>query len=307
MRVLPKRVRIRAASFAVVLVGCAGGGKGTSASNASAYEEGDDSGVDASSVGNTSEADHPQQSDGDVESGGGLPPDLGTCTSDVDCIAPSLGCYADGVCEGGQCVFEPREAGDPCDDGDDCSDPDFCDGQGVCIGQSVPCTAEHASGGSCSGGTCEGLTCDVGWGNCDDDWGNGCEATLSSAEHCGGCDTPCVAGPNASADCSTGTCQASCTAPWADCDGDIGNGCEIPDGVANTCDVNGLNMSGGCWTAHCGQSAVDGAVNFGSWYCFECTTCHEPAAGQWQWCNHQTGNWYSPESVDCGNFLDLAC
>lgn len=286
-------------------LGCAGGGKATSASNAVYEGGGDDGSASAGDAGSDPSADA-TPADGDSAGPGGAP-DLGSCTEDADCLAPPATCFADGTCEDGHCVAVPLPAGEPCDDGDACSDPDFCDGQGGCIGDLVSCTASHASGGTCTNGACQGLVCDPGFGNCDDDWADGCETALDSASDCGGCGVPCVAGPNASASCSGGTCQRSCTSPWANCDDDWDNGCEIPDGVPNTCDADGLNMSGGCWTAHCGQSAASTARNFGTWYCLECTTCHAPSAGVCQWCDHGSGNWYPTDACVCGGYEDLAC
>lgn len=109
--------------------------------------------------------------------------------------------------------------------------------------------------------------------------------------------------------CAAGVCQDfECVAPWENCDGNWDNGCEVPTGVANQCDVNGLNPDGGCWTAYCGQSADPKARNFaGSFFCYDCSTCHTPEPGLWQWCNHSTGNWYASEAGSCGNFEDLVC
>ena len=72
------------------------------------------------------------------------------------------------------------------------------------------------------------------------------------------------------------------------------------------CDINGLNP-GGCWTPHCGQSDAAEAVNFGTWFCFECSTCHVPSGGSCQWCDHATGNWFPPGSCACGGFEDNVC
>ncbi len=235
-----------------------------------------------------------------------MPPDLGTCVDDGDCELPPGACFQSGTCEGGMCSFEPSFAGDPCDDEDPCTGADVCDGAGNCVGEPSPCEAPHASGGTCQGGLCSGLVCDGGWGNCNGDWVDGCEVALDSAEHCGTCDTPCEAGEHASASCNAGVCEQACDAPWANCDDDWSNGCEIPEGVPNQCDSSGLNPDG-CWTPYCGQSAADGATNFGTWFCVECSTCHVPGPGQCQWCNHATGTWYPAETCPCGAYEDLAC
>ncbi len=293
-----------------LLGGCAGGGAGMSASYG-VYEEGNqDSSAevmgseDPGGVETTLASSSQDEAEGAEDDP--MPPDLGSCSDDGDCVLPDNSCYGMGSCEKGACEFVPKLAGEPCDDEDPCSGPDLCDGAGACIGDPQPCDAPNASGGLCMAGLCMGLVCDPGFGNCNDDWSDGCELTLDTAENCGACGEPCTAGANATATCTGTTCDRSCTAPWADCDGDVGNGCEIPEGVPNQCDVNGLNP-GGCWTPWCGASAAAGATNFGTWFCMECSTCHVPAGGQCQWCDHASGTWYDPGSCVCGAYEDNAC
>jgi hypothetical protein len=57
---------------------------------------------------------------------------------------------------------------------------------------------------------------------------------------CGGVALDCER-PHASGGvCQAGVCQGfECVAPWADCNGDWDDGCEVPTGVANQCDANG--------------------------------------------------------------------
>ena len=56
----------------------------------------------------------------------------------------------------------------------------------------------------CSGGAC-GLACTSGYGNCNDNWADGCETSLSSAYNCGGCGNICL-GPLVS--CVDGECKS---------------------------------------------------------------------------------------------------
>lgn len=296
------------AAFGALALGCAGGGKGSEASYG-VYEEGSqESSVNPSSAGDdesapASTADDSEADDGDDDP---MPPDLGSCSDDADCELPETACYGLGSCEKGTCEFEPKLAGEPCDDEDDCTSPDVCDGSGSCIGEPQPCDAPNASGGTCNAGLCMGLVCDPGFGNCNDDWSDGCELPLDAVDSCGGCGEPCIAGENATAVCNGITCERECVAPWANCDGDWTNGCEIPEGVPNMCDVNGLT-SGGCWTPYCGASMATTATNFGTWFCSECSTCHVPAGGQCQWCDHDSGSWFTAEACFCGSYEDLAC
>ncbi len=118
------------------------------------------------------------------------------------------------------------------------------------------------------------------------------------------CDLPNATGGA----CQDGACTGyTCTAPYEDCDSDPANGCEVPVGVANQCDLNGLTPDGGCWTAYCGASDDASAHNFGTYYCFDCANCNTPSPGNWQWCNHSTGNWYAPAAGSCGANEDQIC
>jgi len=154
---------------------------------------------------------------------------------------------------------------------------------GECVYPPAPAESACDDGDACT----EGDACD-GAGTC--------EGALKS------CDAP-----HATGDCQDGACQLSCVAPYEDCDGDLDNGCEVPVGVANQCDVNGLNAKGGCWTAYCGSSNTANATNFGSYYCSDCATCNPLGANLVQWCNHDTGNWYDPGAGGCGAYSMLVC
>jgi hypothetical protein len=81
-------------------------------------------------------------------------------------------------------------------------------------------------GGTCATGTlCEGFCVDV----------------ATDPRNCGGCSRSCVI-PNATAACNAGTCElGSCNTGFADCDGNLTNGCEI----ASDC-TEGSACSTGC-------------------------------------------------------------
>lgn len=73
-------------------------------------------------------------------------------------------------------------------------------------------TPAHATAPRCSGmGAC-GYDCAPGFGDCDGDGANGCEAALAtSAAHCGACGRTCGAAPlNGTVACVAGACQVSC-------------------------------------------------------------------------------------------------
>jgi len=88
--------------------------------------------------------------------------------------------------------------------------------------------------------------CTAGFGNCDSNAVNGCEAGLTTLANCGSCGTLCSRA-NATATCSTGTCQiASCNAGYVNADGIDANGCEVS-----------LNSNPACSTAQY-QGSVSG-------------------------------------------------
>jgi hypothetical protein len=81
----------------------------------------------------------------------------------------------------------------------------------------------------CTNGVC-GLNCNSGYGDCDHNPANGCEAFLSTdPSNCGACGNSCLGKPNvATATCSGGSCSiTSCNSGYADCDRIASNGCEV--------------------------------------------------------------------------------
>ena len=82
---------------------------------------------------------------------------------------------------------------------------------------------------SCIGSTCTIGSCSTGFANCDGQYANGCEVnTNTNLFNCGSCGHVCSNAPNATVGCSFGGCViASCSAGFANCDGQYANGCEI--------------------------------------------------------------------------------
>lgn len=175
---------------------------------------------------------------------------------------------------------------------------------GPCDAPPGPC---HEPVGACVAGECvyspaaAQLACDDGDACTEAD-------ACDGAGGCAGAPIVCERPHASGGACEAGVCQGfTCTAPWDNCDGDWDNGCEVPVGVANQCDVNGLNPEGGCWTAYCGASNGANATNFGSYHCQDCANCNTPGPGMWQWCNHDTGTWYAPAVGNCNASEDLVC
>ncbi|HET9953402.1 MAG TPA: hypothetical protein VFQ61_02800 [Polyangiaceae bacterium] len=91
-------------------------------------------------------------------------------------------------------------------------------------------------GGHVSSNACQGAsgrwdcapTCLPGWDSCEGNPDNGCEANLSSPEHCGGCGHVCDLPHTALHACQAGSCKvAQCDAGYGDCNHDPEDGCEL--------------------------------------------------------------------------------
>lgn len=289
----------------VLLGGCASGGGPELTSQAFDGGVMPTSAVDGATGSITTGGLGPDESGAEDPDSSGRPGvlDMGACQDDSDCIVPEGMCLeVQGRCELGVCEHGAADRGVACDDGEPCTVSDSCDAEGVCVGVVLDC-----GGGECVDGECIDPECPLGFADCNGDAGDGCEVMLGTDSDCGGCGDACLAGDNASASCNAGVCDYQCQAPFDNCDGDWLNGCEIPVGVPHQCDAQGINPTTGCWTAYCGNSANPDATNFGSFYCMDCSTCRSPAAGQCQWCNHTSGEFYRLDTCGCGEFEDLAC
>ncbi len=117
-------------------------------------------------------------------------------------------------------------------------DPNNC---GSC-GTNCLALPNTTSGQSCNAGTCA-FACGTGFGDCDRNAGNGCEANLQSdASNCGACGTNCMT--NGAGVCTAGQCSfASCNPGFVNCQtscadlqsdnsncGTCGNVCSITSG-----------------------------------------------------------------------------
>jgi hypothetical protein len=241
-------------------------------------------------------------------------PDLSPspCTKQQDCNTPPGPCYRDkGECDPqtALCTYDPLPAGAPCVPDDPCVELQgaTCDGLGSCVGNAISCDVPNAVGGTCVAGGCQGYQCITDWGNCNGDWGDGCEVDLTqSTSHCGTCNNACPAAANATEICSGGQCGISCTPPYEDCNQDPLDGCEIPVGQANSCSRVGLTTfttaggsTPGCGTPYCGTGG-SGDESFGTWYCTFCNHCQVFDDGG-AWCIALTGTFSSDRCKNCCN------
>jgi hypothetical protein len=165
--------------------------------------------------------------------------------SDVDnCVACNAKCefdanvtaHGDVACSAAGCKADCDAGWGDCDGNykNGCETPlDTIANCGTC-GLNCDNTLAHTASTTCEAGslTCRVATCDAGFANCDGAHANGCEIDLHTVENCGGCanlgqNQVCEGRPNANTACASGTCTiASCKTNWANCDGNVQNGCE---------------------------------------------------------------------------------
>lgn len=82
--------------------------------------------------------------------------------------------------------------------------------------------------GACRAGICVTGQCSTGFGDCNNNLGDGCEVNLKSdMDHCGRCDTPCDVAHGSGA-CAAGKCLVTgCDAGFSNCNNLPKDGCEI--------------------------------------------------------------------------------
>jgi hypothetical protein len=122
-----------------------------------------------------------------------------------------------------------------------------------CAACGTGCNPQHATGINCNGQTCGYTGCQAGWGDCNTGGGAafGCEQTLDTVIHCGGCNVPCGGPHTANPTCPNGSCQFGCHPGWDDCNGSAG--CETQLGTiqncascGNACTGNKICQGGSC-------------------------------------------------------------
>jgi hypothetical protein len=111
-----------------------------------------------------------------------------------------------------------------------------------CGGCASPCAPPRATP-SCATMSCRITSCDMSWGDCAGGVADGCEQSLTTTSHCGGCGVPCSRA-NATATCASGSCAiASCNPTHGNCNSMDPDGCETPLGTVTNCSSCGNSCS----------------------------------------------------------------
>jgi len=140
-----------------------------------------------------------------------------------------------------------------------------------CGGCKAKCALPNAIAG-CAGGSCTVASCNTGFQNCNNVAGDGCEVnTNTDPSNCGGCMHQCFT-PNGTPGCAAGNCTvASCNTGFANCDGNVANGCEA--NITN--DRNNCGSCGNACDTACGGTTDHVAV--GGTQCVSSTCSILPA------------------------------
>lgn len=153
------------------------------------------------------------------------------------------GLHGTQACVNGKCQYSCEEGWANCDgDWSNGCEVDLTSDVHNCGACGNDCTRPHTVS-QCVDGQCS-FECEVGWGNCDGDWSNGCEVDLSN---------------HLNADC---TCETG----WADCNNDLSDGCEVNvledesncGSCGNACAPGEFCINGVCGTCTSDADCDDG-------------------------------------------------
>ncbi|MDO9016936.1 MAG: hypothetical protein Q8S73_20275 [Deltaproteobacteria bacterium] len=161
-------------------------------------------------------------------------------------------------CAAGRCDFACGAGFGDCDGAADNGCETALDTEADCGGCGQSCRPTHAAG-VCRAGACGIVRCEAGFGDCDTDASNGCEAALDTAAHCGACETACVAAAHSTVTCAPAGCVSACDVGWGDCNGAPSDGCETDLRTSAThCGVcrNACRTGDVCGAGICADVAV---------------------------------------------------
>ncbi len=180
----------------------------------------------------------------------------GACGS--ACPSPA---NASATCAAGRCGYTCMTGFADCD-GDGTNGCEVATSTSVahCGGCGRACTAPANASATCSAARC-GFVCNEGFGDCDGDATNGCEANLTGTSNCGRCGNTCGGGtPLCNRDGASAVCSSGCDAGEIRC----GGTCVNPLTDVNHCNACGaacpgaVNARAVCSAGRCGLSCADG-------------------------------------------------
>jgi hypothetical protein len=149
------------------------------------------------------------------------------------------------------------------------------------------CPVPPNSTPDCRTGVC-GYTCLAGWADCDGDAANGCEVHLvGDVANCGACGHACAALANAKPTCAQQACSFVCDSGFANCDGNVSNGCETDLGTVANCGACGNACKAPNATAVCsGGACALGACDAGFSDCDQSAAdgCEVHTSADWRSC-----------------------
>lgn len=135
---------------------------------------------------------------------------------------PFDACIA-GICQGATATLVPEPLGLAC------GSAQVCNGNGACVACKTDSTACNV-GAECCNGACINhacTACPVDTADCDGDWDNACETSLTEIDNCGACGVSCSSLPHVTtATCNQGCTITRCAIGFVDADGVSANGCE---------------------------------------------------------------------------------
>ena len=114
----------------------------------------------------------------------------------------------------------------------------------------------------CTSGTCSTGSCTSGFGDCNTNATDGCEANLNTDNaNCGACNVACANVPNVTAGVCNGSgkCTLTCAPGFKDCDGKAANGCEVNINTdTNNCGACGTTCNqGACTSGTCNPTSCN--------------------------------------------------
>ena len=186
--------------------------------------------------------------------------DAGNCGSCGN-VCPS-GPHSTAACENGGCVLHCAAGWDDCDNNpsNGCETHTDVDA-GNCGSCDHACNTPNAAP-ACAAGLCVVSACNQGFADCDTSPANGCEInTTNNASNCGGCGMGCSIA-NGTAACVGSMCAVGTCAPgFADCDGQVSNGCET-NTAADTGNCGGCGNA--CNLPHAAPACTGGICTVGA-------------------------------------------